>query len=79
MLGGLLESGSHASEAAGHYREAIRLRPDFGKAHLDLGAVLLRSKQRDPALKEFRLAALEPDPEIRQTALQGLGALGLLP
>ncbi len=39
VLGGLLEAEGKIPEAISHYKESIRLRPDFGKAHLNLGAV----------------------------------------
>ena len=46
VLGRLLEAEGKIPEAVSHYKEAIRLRPDFGKAHFDLGAVLARKGDR---------------------------------
>ena len=40
VLGRLMEAARQIPEAISHYREAIRLQPNFGKAHLDLATVL---------------------------------------
>jgi Flp pilus assembly protein TadD len=76
VLGGLLEAEGKIPEAVSHYKEAIRLRPDFGKAHLDLGALLARMGDRAGAAAEFRAAQSDPDPRIRETAIAGLAAVG---
>ena len=76
VLGGLLEAAGRIPEAVSHYKEAIRLRPDFGKAHLDLGALLMRSGDRVGAAAEFSAAQSDPDPQIRQRAAAGLAAAG---
>jgi predicted CXXCH cytochrome family protein len=76
VLGGLLEAEGKIPEAVSHYKEAIRLRPDFGKAHLDLGAVLARKGDRAGAAAEFRVAQSDPDPRIREMAVAGLAAVG---
>ena len=75
VLGGLLEAEGRIPEAVSHYKEAIRLRPDFGKAHLDLGAVLARKGDRARAAEEFRVAQSDPDPQIREMAVAGLAAV----
>lgn len=76
LLGRLLESAGKSPEAVSHYQEAIRLRPDFGKAHADLGAVLVRRGDRAGAAAEFRLVQNDPDPEVRRVAAAGLAAVG---
>jgi predicted CXXCH cytochrome family protein len=76
VLGGLLEAEGKIPEAVSQYKEAIRLRPDFGKAHLDLGAVLARQGDKAGAAAEFRVAQSDPDPQIRQRAVAGLAAVG---
>ena len=76
VLGGLLEAEGKIPEAVSHYQEAIRLRPDFGKAHLDLGAVLARKGDRAGAASEFRVAQSDPDPQVREKAVAGLAAVG---
>ncbi len=76
VLGGLLEAEGKMPEAVSHYKEAIRMRPDFGQAHLDLGAVLARKGDRTGAAAEFRVAQSDPDPQIREKAVAGLAAVG---
>jgi Flp pilus assembly protein TadD len=76
ILGGLLEAEGKLPEAVSHYREAIRQRPDFGKAHLDLAAALARKGDKAGAATEFRVALSDPDPQIRATAVAALTALG---
>ncbi len=76
VLGGMLEAAGTIPEAASHYREAIRLRPDFGKARIDLGALLARKGDRAGAVAEFRAAQADSDPQIRQMAGAGLAAVG---
>ena len=76
LLGGLLEAAGEIPEAVSHYKEAIRLRPDYGKARIDLGTVLARTGNRAAAAAEFRAALSDVDPQIRAMAAQGLGALG---
>jgi predicted CXXCH cytochrome family protein len=75
VLGNLLEAQGKVPEAVGHYKEAIRLKPDFGKAHLDLGATLARRGDRNGAAEEFRAAQSDPDPQIRQMAASALAAV----
>jgi tetratricopeptide (TPR) repeat protein len=76
VLGGMLEAAGKIPEAASHYQEAIRLRPDFGKARIDLGALLARKGDRAGAAAEFRAAQADSDPQIRQMAGAGLAAVG---
>jgi Flp pilus assembly protein TadD len=76
-LGQLLEADGKISEAISHYKEAIRLQPDFGKAHLELGAVLRRRGDRAGAAAEFRAAQTDPDPQIRERAVAGLTAVAV--
>jgi Flp pilus assembly protein TadD len=77
VLGGLLEAAGKIPDAVSHYKEAIRLRPDFGKAHIDMGAVLARKGDRAGAVAEFRVAESDPDPQIREMAVSGLAAIGV--
>jgi Flp pilus assembly protein TadD len=72
VLGGLLENRGRIDAALVEFREAVRLRPDFGKAHLDIGAVLAARHDLAGAAEEFRKAALDPDPEIRRQAQQAI-------
>ena len=75
ILGGLLETAGKIPDAISHYQQAIRLRPDFGKAHIDLGAVLLRKGDKAGAAAEFRAAQSDPDPQVRQTAATRLASV----
>ena len=76
FLGGLLVAEGKIPEAISHYKEAIQLRPDFGKAHLDLAVALARKGDRTGAVAEFRVAQSDPDPQIHQMAVAGLSAFG---
>ena len=76
VLGGLLAGDGKISEAVAHYKEAILLQPNFGKAHLDLGAALAREGDRVGAATEFRLAQSDPDRQIQKMAVAGLTAVG---
>jgi Flp pilus assembly protein TadD len=76
VLGQLMEAEGNIPEAIAHYKEAIRLRPDFGKAHLELGTVLARKRDRTGAAAEFRAAQSDPDPQIRERANEGLAGVG---
>jgi tetratricopeptide (TPR) repeat protein len=76
VLGGLLEAEGKIPEAVSHYQEALRLQPDFGKAHVDLGTALARKGDRAAAAAEFRVALSDPDPQIREMATAGLAAVG---
>jgi tetratricopeptide (TPR) repeat protein len=76
VLGGLLEKQGRLDEALVQYREAVRIRPDLGGAHFDLGRVLAKHHDLAAAAEEFRKAAADPDPAMRQQALQALQAIG---
>jgi Flp pilus assembly protein TadD len=76
VLGQLLEAEGKILDAVSHYKEAIRLRPDFAKARLELGAALARRGDRAGAAAEFRAAQSDPDPRIRASAAAGLAAVG---
>ena len=77
FLGGLLETEGRIAGAVPHYEEAIRPQPDFGKAHLDLGALPARKGDRARAAEEFRAAPSDPDARIREMAGRGLAAVGV--
>ena len=49
------------ADAIGYCREALRLRPDYARAHSNLGIALLKSGQLPAAITEFEVALrLEP-------------------
>jgi len=76
VLGGLMEKQGRLEAAVAEYREAVRIRPDLGSAHFDLGRVLAETHDLAGAAEEFRKAAADPDPVIRQQALDALRAIG---
>jgi Tfp pilus assembly protein PilF len=76
VLGGLMEKQGRFEAAVAEYREAVRIRPDLGGAHFDLGRVLAKTHDLAGAAEEFRKAATDPNPVIRQQALDALRAIG---
>jgi len=61
-LGMLLQRTSRGEEAAGHFREAARLRPDLPEPHNNLGVALQALGHLDEAALFFRKAiTLKPD------------------
>src|ERR1019366_2993715 len=60
-------------EAVSHYREALRLKPDFDAAHVNLGNALARSGREAEAAAEFNEAIrLRPDNTDARTNLGNL-------
>jgi tetratricopeptide (TPR) repeat protein len=53
-------------DAEAHYREALRLRPDFADAHANLGVLLARQRRLDEAAEHFA-AALRLAPRNART------------
>ena len=49
-------------EAIDHYRKALKIKPDFAEAHINLGNALARRGQVDEAISHYR-KALEIKPE----------------
>jgi tetratricopeptide (TPR) repeat protein len=49
-----LEMGKSA-EALEPFRQAIRLKPDFGRAYFNLGKCLLAMGNRDAALEQYNI------------------------
>ncbi len=76
LLGDLLLARNQAHEAASHYREAVRLRPESVRAGFGLGMALAATGNRDGAIPYLRKAAAGPDVEIRQRAVEVLRQLG---
>jgi tetratricopeptide (TPR) repeat protein len=49
-------------EAIGHYRDALALKPDYDKCHLNLGVDLARTGHPDEGMRHFQIAEqLNPD------------------
>jgi tetratricopeptide (TPR) repeat protein len=55
-LGFALFQAGRIPEAIAHYREALRLQPDFAEARYNLGTALLRTNQVAPAIAEYEAA-----------------------
>ena len=61
-LGTILESEGRIDEAASHYAEALRLKPDHAEAHNNLGNTSYKKGLTDAAIGEYREAIrLKPD------------------
>jgi protein O-mannosyl-transferase len=60
-------------KAASHYREALRIKPDYAEAHNNLGMILIQQGQTDAAETQYR-QAIKNDP-IFEKAYNNLGVL----
>ena len=76
LLGQLFSNKRQLSEAAHEYGEALRLRPDFARAHLDLARVLAAQGNMPEAIQHLKTAAAGSDPQVAQVANQALKNLG---
>jgi tetratricopeptide (TPR) repeat protein len=76
LLGGLFARKNQLQEAAREYGEALRLRPDFDRAHLDLASVLAAQGNTAGAIEHLRAAAKGRDPRVAQQAAAALEKLG---
>jgi hypothetical protein len=76
LLAGLLAGRRQLPEAAHEYREAIRLKPEFARAHLDLARVLADGGDMPGAIEQLRQAAAGSDPQVAQLATEALRRLG---
>ncbi len=61
-LGNALESVGKLDEAAGHYRDALQINPDYANAHNNLGVVLQKRGNTDAAIRSY-YTAIRIDPE----------------
>ena len=62
LLGSLLARRRDLDGALREYREAVRLKPSFSRAQLDLAAALVAAGHTDEALAPLREAAKSTDP-----------------
>jgi tetratricopeptide (TPR) repeat protein len=66
ILGTTLGDKGQVNEAISEFREAIRIKPDYGQAHYNLGYALFTKGQLDKAMAEFQEAIrLKPDYQAR--------------
>jgi Flp pilus assembly protein TadD len=75
-LGISLGESGRLDEAIASFREAVRLKPDFARAHFNLGVALYRRGDRAGAAAALREAGrLDPgDPDIRGALRAVVGA-----
>jgi len=65
-----LEAKGSLDAAIREFTEAVRLQPDYARAHFNLGGALTRSGQLDAAIEEFQNALrIMPDYAAAQTNL----------
>jgi len=71
-----LDDAGRRADAVAHYREALRIRPDFPHAHYDLG-VMAEAEGRDAeAMSEYR-AALAANPDFAAAHFNLANLLGI--
>ena len=76
LLGGLLAGKRQLPEAERELAEAVRLKPGFARAQLDLARVLVVEGNLDAAIAHLREAAAGSDPQVAQLASEALRRLG---
>ena len=76
LLGNISAMRGNVKAAVDHYREAVRIQPDYGRAYLDWGATLADSGDLAGALPYLQKAAASPEQAVRQEATQILRELG---
>jgi len=76
LLGNIFAMRGNVKAAVEHYQVAIQMRPEFGRAHLDLGATLADAGDVAGALPHLQKAAASPEQSVRQEATQILRELG---
>ncbi|MCU1338415.1 MAG: Tetratricopeptide 2 repeat protein [Bryobacterales bacterium] len=76
LLGNLMAMKGNVKAALDQYREAVRIRPGFGRGNLDLGAMLADLGDGPGALPYLQRAAASPEQAVREEAAQILRQLG---
>jgi len=76
LLGGLLARKREFASAAGEYGEAVRLRPDFAQARLDLASVLAAQGKMQDAVEQLREVAKSKDAQAAGRAVEALKRIG---
>ena len=79
FLGNLMVARKQIGRAIAEYREAVRIEPEFSRAHLDLGKTLADSGDLTGALPYLRKAAQSTDAAIRDEATKVLDKFGQVP
>ena len=65
-LGETLAREGRSDEAISHFREALRIKPDYMEAHNNLGVALMYQGRLDEAISHFR-EALRIEPGVEET------------
>ena len=76
LLGQLLLTAGDSKGGITELEAAIKLQPDSGRAHYELGVELARTGNRASALEHLKLAAQSREAEVKAAALQVLRSLG---
>ncbi len=76
LLGRIFARRRQMREAAQEYEEALRLRPDFAQARLDLAAVLMAAGERAKAIEQLREVAKGRDANAARMAAGALQRAG---
>ena len=71
-LANLLSAHDDFEQAAWHYARAVRLVPNSGLYRFNYGVTLARLNRYVEAQEQFRKAAKDADPGVRERALQAL-------
>ena len=71
-LGKLLAKRGDSAQAEQEYRKALAQNDSSGEAHLRLADLLTLKGQLDEARQHYQKAAEDPNPRIRQAALDAL-------
>jgi len=79
LSGGLWAREGRLAEARKAYQEALRVKPDAGRAHLDLARVLIQLGDREGTVHHLRLAAGSTDAASAELARQALRNIGATP
>jgi Tetratricopeptide repeat. len=76
LLANLLMAKGQAQAAVPHYREAVRIQPDSGRARLGLATALLTTGDTAGAIPHLQHAAAGSDAAVSREAVQMLRQLG---
>ena len=76
LLGRIFSQKRRLTEAAAEFHEAVRLRPDFMQARLDLASVLVAENEVQQAVEQLREVVKGRDPQSARIAAEALQRLG---
>ena len=76
VLGDLLMGKGQAREAAAHFREVLRMKPDSGRAQLGMGVALAALGDKKGAVAYLGKASKDGDAGVRAQAAEVLRQMG---